>query len=389
MKIRVNIGKIVDWLTLIFFLKPAYVEQVGYGNIYEVVKIILALYMCFKILEKRNRGEYRFSILIGLVIVYKLLIPIALFLQGTNWYTLYLWFKETYTIIFLLLSVQKQLEIDYFGALKRIKNLICIYLIIHTVLYSVSGIEFLGIRTRITDSLILYVTILMVFLFTEGTKKNISILDGLAIILALSFTISQWVATCFIELFILVIGYYICRRNKQVGYPVICITALSLNAGILFFRIQNLFAYIIENLLHKTITFTGRIYIWDIILYKCLNHPLIGVGAELNNNDKNITINEMHHVFFEKTQAHNQLLSILYFNGFIGIVLFIVIILYAGRKLKRCKYIAMAKIYTMSMLAVLIGAIVELSTEHMYFYVFIMALSCIPIFDEKTNSEKL
>lgn len=378
LKIKINIDKMVDWLSLIFFLKPSYIEAVGYGNIYEIVKIVLAAYMLFKILARRNQGEYHFSTLIGIVILYKLLIPIAFFLQGSNSYTVYLWFKETYTIIFLLISVQKQLEQDYFVALKRFKMLLSVYLTIHTVLYFVFGIEFLGIRTRISDSLIPYVSILMVLLFTKGIPKYVSIFDGIAVILALYFVINQWVAMCLLELAVLVIGYCVCRRNKQIGYSTVCITALSLNVGILFFRIQNIFSYIIEKLLHKSLTLTGRIYIWDIVLAKCLKHPLIGVGAELNNNDKNITINEMQHVFFERTQAHNQLLSILYFNGIIGIALFIIFILYAGKKLRRCKYPSMAKIYTMSMLAVLIGAIGELSAEHMYFYLFSMMIFCVP-----------
>lgn len=48
--------------------------------------------------------------------------------------------------------------------------------------------------------------------------------------------------------------------------------------GIVVFRLQNLFAFFIEGVLHKGLSFTGRTDIWDAAMESIMENPLLGLG---------------------------------------------------------------------------------------------------------------
>jgi hypothetical protein len=50
--------------------------------------------------------------------------------------------------------------------------------------------------------------------------------------------------------------------------------------GIVIFRLQYLFSGIITSLLHKDLTFTGRIYLWDEAIQYFLQRPIFGSGFQ-------------------------------------------------------------------------------------------------------------
>lgn len=94
--------------------------------------------------------------------------------------------------------------------------------------------------------------------------------------------------------------------------------------GIIIFRIQNIFAFLIENILKKDLTFTGRTKIWDNGLYWFQKRPLIGNGVQ-NTLVNYSRINAVH--------CHNYYLQILYQSGLLGFLGFSILLFLVAHQL--------------------------------------------------------
>ncbi|NGY85282.1 O-antigen ligase family protein [Bacillus megaterium] len=83
---------------------------------------------------------------------------------------------------------------------------------------------------------------------------------------------------------------------------------------IVIFRLQELlFGDFIINVLHKDMTFTGRTYIWDLVLDLIKQSWLIGYGRG------NQIIS---HHFANLNETHNGLLEIMMYSGILGVLFF-------------------------------------------------------------------
>lgn len=94
------------------------------------------------------------------------------------------------------------------------------------------------------------------------------------------------------------------------------------------FKVQFYFESFIWNTFHKSVTFSGRTYIWDKSMEYFMNAPLIGYG----NENVEVTIGKL-----GINHTHNFLLEILYRGGLIGLFLFLVSFYLIGKKAKQAK----------------------------------------------------
>lgn len=101
---------------------------------------------------------------------------------------------------------------------------------------------------------------------------------------------------------------------------------------IVVFRAQNIFAFIIEDILHKDLTFTNRTYIWDYVMNFISKNPFFGYGNEFKLERYYKTI------MYQSYHAHNQLLEIIYKTGFIGFWTFVLICKEGFKNLNPNKY---------------------------------------------------
>lgn len=86
--------------------------------------------------------------------------------------------------------------------------------------------------------------------------------------------------------------------------------------------------YVLVNILHKDPTLTTRTYIWNLCIESLAKHPLTGLGYLNSLNYQNLT-NNMY-----ATSAHNMSLSILISGGFIGLTIYVIIIIVAWQSFK-------------------------------------------------------
>ena len=97
--------------------------------------------------------------------------------------------------------------------------------------------------------------------------------------------------------------------------------------GIVVFRFQNFFAFIIEDIMHKSLTLTHRTLIWDKVLPEILRHPMIGYGVQKDTNLFTIHYMENNALRTSTFSTHNELLRILYEQGFLSLIILIAILL--------------------------------------------------------------
>lgn len=87
---------------------------------------------------------------------------------------------------------------------------------------------------------------------------------------------------------------------------------LLANIVIVYLRIQNVFSFIIVDILHKDLSFTGRTSVWDSANVKILNKLLLGYGNMGQGQETSI---------LGDVYCHNALLEIMFRGGIIRLIL--------------------------------------------------------------------
>ena len=130
--------------------------------------------------------------------------------------------------------------------------------------------------------------------------------------------------------------------------------------SILFFKIQKLFSYLIVDVLKEDLTFTGRTYIWDDVLLKLSNKPFLGNG--------NITYRFTEYIY----TTHNTILDILYKSGWIGLIVYLIILLYASKILYKYKTEKISNFLSIALLGYFVIMLVE--AYNINYYLFILVI---------------
>ncbi len=95
---------------------------------------------------------------------------------------------------------------------------------------------------------------------------------------------------------------------------------------------------ILPGLIGKDVTFTGRTYLWEEILVEVNKHPILGCGFQgywVVTNENLLKLYE--HFVWLPNQAHNGYLDILNEVGWIGLILFILLVINFSFNLPRLK----------------------------------------------------
>ena len=107
------------------------------------------------------------------------------------------------------------------------------------------------------------------------------------------------------------------------------------NISIVVLHVQDLFKSILKKT-GKGTTLSGRTFLWDSVFDVIKNKPLLGNGMQTVAYDKNFfyTKSKIKLPFLHVVHAHNTYMTTLYRYGFIGLSLFITILLLSIKKLK-------------------------------------------------------
>lgn len=226
---------------------------------------------------------------------------------------------------------------------------------------------FLGYK----NSHILFIlpSILVSFTNSYYKKNHLTINNYILLVVSILTLILNKSSTSLVGIFIIIILIIFTKNlklTKVFNIRNYFISYIILFFSIIVFRIQNLFSFIIVDILHKDITFTGRTYIWDYVFKFINKKKMLGYGIENNILRLNKTL------VHQSYHAHDQLLEIIYKTGIVGLLSYFYLILISIKELYKYKKNKVSNFISIVMCAYFIMMLTEAySFEYtMFLFVF-------------------
>lgn len=226
---------------------------------------------------------------------------------------------------------------------------------------------FLGYK----NSIIMYVYPLIICSHIDTIifkKKKISKFDIFAFIISIASIIMSNSSTSLVGLIVIIISIIfpnLLKNTKLLNSINYFYTYIGLFFAIIVFKMQNIFSFIIKDLLHKDLTFTGRTFIWDYVLKNIKNIPLFGFG------EKNFTYTLISGTTVKST--HNQILQIIYNYGIISMFLFILILFITMKKLYKIRKYQLVKFISLYIFMWFIMMLIESYDMQYFMYLIVLA----------------
>lgn len=147
--------------------------------------------------------------------------------------------------------------------------------------------------------------------------------------------------------------------------------------GILFFQIQNTFAFLIENILHRSLDFTRRIKMWENAIVYIRNKPFVGYGIE------SIPIRRL---ILGGPSYHDLFLEMLYQGGVLELALWFLFVYSVVWQLKKYRAYVSSAIVNASIIGLSLASITEtLYGNAMFYIVFMIAMNVQHIISMKSE----
>lgn len=147
---------------------------------------------------------------------------------------------------------------------------------------------------------------------------------------------------------------------------------------IVIFRMQDLFAFIIEDVLHKDLTLTGRTVIWDRTYELIAQKPILGYGVQFYEERQ-----ALYHIetgWISKVagmHAHDRFLETVYRGGFILLLDYLAILLATNHYLMKFRNSRAAKALAFTIFIYLMGMITEVyDFSPMFFGLMTLSYHC-------------
>ena len=192
--------------------------------------------------------------------------------------------------------------------------------------------SFIGHRNHQVGILLL--SVYMSLLQSHYRSESINFKTITMLLISIITVVWIWSATSLVGVAMMaVFMFFIYKKNySRVFNPVVYIgVSVVAFVSVVVIRLQeriSLISFIIEDVLKKDVTFTGRTGLWDMKFIQIKEKPFLGYGVEPS---------EIRSQVESSIGAHNYYLDITYQGGFIALALFIILIVMASEKLMKNK----------------------------------------------------
>lgn len=126
-----------------------------------------------------------------------------------------------------------------------------------------------------------------------------------------------------VTLIVFILGIFRQTIFSKISIIQYILVYIILEIGIVFIRIQDIFSYLIVDILHRDLSFTGRTSIWNYYINQYSD------GNILNKLLGNFGVTEL------TVNSHNMFLGILSFTGIVGVFLYFLLYIFAIKKLHK------------------------------------------------------
>lgn len=216
----------------------------------------------------------------------------------------------------------------------------------------------------------LYILPLLCFFWIYATYKNLPRFARLSGIILLSLPIYlSWSATSVMGVSAFLILYlfselHLLTKFLEIKKYILIIVAAFFS--LVLFRLQDVFAPLIVGILKRSLTFTGRTFVWDKTIAFIKMHPFLGGGINTLEVDARI-INAPH--------AHNYFLQILYQSGILGMTFFVVIVVLMVKHMQHAKDRKYSFIISSTLFSFLVLLLAESYGRNMAFFFGIITMA--------------
>ena len=359
-------NELVIFLIYMFLIKPPCFSLIPFLNkFFNIVAVLLILLICFIYFEQKKISKLQIAIMILIGCL-----GISTLFGTRDFYSL----AKTYSIFFTISLYTEMLILnDYKKLLRPISLLLSSYIIInYLTLYLIpKGFDypnhlnnyFLGYDN---SSVILVNIGLFIMIYASYClNKKISLMVIITTVIAFLTYYKLWAASCLVSvllvIFFLIFVYKKDKVKKILNFKFLFIIAVSLFLLIVVFRFQNLFSVLIVNILHKSLTFTGRTKIWNRCVSQIIKHPILGLGVQ--NPVVRLDLLKIYH-------AHSTILNVLLEGGILSLLAYFNIFRVSAKDLnvKNSKNNELINICSFAFFVYLISTLVEVihNSETLY-----------------------
>lgn len=211
---------------------------------------------------------------------------------------------------------------------------------------------FLDIKNQLAPILILTITVVLLtsyVIYQKFTTYSLAIVAVCYINMLL-----VWSGTGIVALTVFIALLLFSRFKKWQSFFHIwtyLLIYLVVFLNIVIYQNQIRFAFVIENILHKSITFTGRTFLWTQAITKIKNNLLWGVGVQKHN--------EYFKLWGSIFSSHNQFLQFAVEGGLVTIAFFVLAIIICSVFLYRYRHHIVGKILSAAVFASLVSILTE------------------------------
>ena len=283
-------------LIVFSFLKPSGFDALGYSTInsaFNVARIVFAGYIFLEYFRKSNRISRPIVVILGFFSIAAVstllsegdffrfsifaisMISLFMYIELMSVKNVHLMILSFFIVYMILILFNYVWMINIGGFVIDVENSrpdLFAYgkEATVTILSSVNGVA-----SYIFPSIIFAVLLMLI------TKKK-NIFSWLLIVACFLSELFLWSATALSGVFLaLVYLFGIYDREsieRRIPIKMILFLAIALSIGITFFHIQYLFSFIIEDVLHKDLSMTGRIPQWEYVMSKFF-YPSLFLGS--------------------------------------------------------------------------------------------------------------
>lgn len=377
---------VIYFLLLLPFFKPAYVGNVlhSVNKIYNVLQICSIL-IIFLLYLKRGKCS-KFVIAIS---IYEGALLFITFLRGAN-------IQESFINMLQVIAICMIIE---YGLSKNKKELISALLAIFEILIYINFITLIlypkgmyinsisGVRSNwflgYDNSHVTYFIVGIVLSFINATlhQSKWKVRTWCLIIICTLSVIIRFSGTTVLGFFIFIMYFLFVDKLYKIkclnmkNYVIFFVIAFLI---IVVFRFQEVFSYVIVDVLKKDLTFSGRTMIWDNVIKYIEQKPLLGFGIE------NTLVRIEKYKYIEAVNAHNIVLEIMYQSGVCGLAIYSYVIGIITKKLSAIKENKVVGFISIAIFVLLTMMIVEV-----YNLVILIVLYCLAYNIEKIVEPKI
>ena len=218
---------------------------------------------------------------------------------------------------------------------------------------------FLGLRIAFTPFIL--TELLLSHIVDYLQEKNLSSFTRMSFVVGLlTFVIEKIATGLFAITIIYALMFMVKRKNIKLNMHVVYLIYAMGFILIVVYNIQYklpFFSYLLEDVMHKDLSFDNRTTIWASTIAAFLKQPLFGYGV---TGGGGVLVEFKYRV--ATLSAHNQILNTLYEGGIVSFVFFVTMFGIVADKIKKCFSLKLNRLYSCFLIGYLMIMFTEVQT---------------------------